>query len=587
MPYSGNLMDNKRVKSAPLYLSWTLIAQSLSIIGFLSTRTFPHLVRIVGNELIAPVFRGSEITAVIASTLILLTARSVRLRRRRAWIVATTLQGVLILNSITHGLVQLLLKHKDEGLAFRSVGISHLISELAIFLALIYYREEFRTKSDVKTVMKSFIFFIQISLLSYFVGLAFVGLDKNSFVLKPNLWEILEITSKGIFGISSSVQYVSTHAQNRTEYTLAALGLLIVISTSWQFFKPNLHKEKVDIESLTEIRALLSRYPDHDSLSYFALRENKNFIWSKNMKAVIPYSVVNGVMITTGDPIGDRESWPAAMAAFCVEAEDHAWIPAIYGCSEIAGVIWTRETGFESLEIGDEAVVLVDNFTLEGPEMKNVRQMVNQIKRKDYSISIRKISEISVTELNELSELSDKWRSGGIERGFSMALGRFCDPSDPDLVIALAVQNGKAMGMLQFIPWGIDGLSLDSMRRSPDSDPGINELLISETAAFAKLNGYKQLSLNFATFRSIFEKGERLGASPFTRLSHKVLVFLSRFFQMESLYRFNAKFRPIWTPRYILFPSIGRLMRVALAILMIESFMPVLKIKRAKKLGVK
>jgi lysylphosphatidylglycerol synthetase-like protein (DUF2156 family) len=112
-------MDNKRVKSAPLYLSWILIAQSLSIIGFLSTRTFPHLVRIVGNELIAPVFRGSEITAVIASTLILLTARSVRLRRRRAWIVATTLQGVLILNSITHGLVQLLLKHKDEGLAFR------------------------------------------------------------------------------------------------------------------------------------------------------------------------------------------------------------------------------------------------------------------------------------------------------------------------------------------------------------------------------------------------------------------------------------------------------------------------------------
>lgn len=576
-------MKSKSVKSAPFYLSWVLIAQSLSIIGFLSTRTFPHFVRIVGSVFTAPVFRGSEITAVIASTAILLTARAVRLRRRRAWIVATILQGVLILNSIFHGLIQFVLRHKDEGIAFRTVEISHLISELFIFLLLIYFHKEFKTKSDIQTVIKSVFFLIQISLLSFFVGLTFVGLDKNSFTVKPNYWQILEITSKGIFGISSSVQYVSTYSQNRTEYTLGSLGLLIVILSSWQFFKPNRHNSHIDTKNLNEIRTLLSRYPEHDSLSYFALRENKNFIWSKNAKAVIPYSVINGVMITTGDPIGDRESWPSAMSAFCVEAEDHAWIPAIYGCTEEAGLIWTRETGFESLEIGDEAVLLVDNFTLEGPEMKNVRQMVNQIKRKDYSTSIKKISDIDTAELNKLSKLSDQWRRGGSERGFSMALGRFCDPTDPHLVIALAIQNGEPMGMLQFIPWGNDGLSLDSMRRSPNSDPGINELLISETAAFARENGIKQISLNFATFRSIFEKGERLGASPFTRLSHKVLIFFSRFFQMESLYRFNAKFRPIWTPRYILFPTISRLMRVAIAILMIESFIPIPQVAKQKK----
>ena len=578
-------MNSERVKSAPFFIAWLLIAQSFSIIGFLSIRTFPHLVRIVGGDLTAPLFRGSEITAVIASTVLLLTARAIRLRRRRAWIVATTLQSVLILNSIAHVVIQFAIRHKDEGTAFQSIGISHLVPELLIFLLLMYFRKEFRTKSDVKTLTKSMFFFLQIFLLSFLVGLTFVGLGKNSFIVNPNFWQILEITSKGLFGISCSLQYVSSYSQNRTEYTLAALGLLIAISSCWQFFKPNRHKFKVDIKSLNEIRGLLIRYPEHDSLSYFALRENKNFIWSKNMKSVIPYSVINGVMITTGDPIGDRESWPSAMSAFLIEAEDHAWIPAIYGCTEEAGLIWARETGFESLEIGDEAIVRTETFTLEGPEMKNVRQMVNQIKRKEYSTSIRRITEIDVGELNELRELSSKWRKGGSERGFSMALGRFCDPTDPDLVIALASQHGKPMGMFQFIPWGNDGLSLDSMRRSPDADPGINELLISDTTVFAKENGIKKLSLNFATFRSIFEKGERLGASPITRLSHRVLIFLSRFFQIESLYRFNSKFRPIWTPRYILFPSISRLMRVALAILMIESFISVPRITKAKKLG--
>ena len=575
-----SVMEKKRANSAPLYLSWVLIAQSLSIIGLLSARKFPHVVQIVGRDLRAPVFRGSEITAVIASTVILLTARAIRLRRRRAWIAATILQAVLILNSLVHGLVQFILKHRDEGIAFRSVGITHLVSELIIFLLLIFFRSEFRTKSDIQTVARSALFFVQISVLSFFVGLAFVGLDRNSFVTKPNFGEIFEITLKGLFGISSSIHYVSDRLQNRTEYTLAALGLLIAVTSIWQFLKPNRFKSHIDHESLSEVRTLLNRYSDHDSLSYFALRENKSFIWSKNKKAVIPYSVVNGVMVTTGDPIGDRESWPSAIALFCTEADDHAWIPAIYGCSEEAGLVWARETNFESLEIGDEALVLVENFTLEGPEMKNVRQMVNQIKRKDYVTSIRRISEIDADELLSLRKLAENWRRGGSERGFSMALGRICDPMDSELVIALATQNGEPKGMLQFVPWGSDGLSLDSMRRAPQCDPGINELLISETIAFAHSYDVRQISLNFATFRSIFEKGERLGAGPITRFSHKLLVFLSRFFQMESLYRFNAKFRPIWSPRYILFPSIRNLMKVALAILMIESFIPV-----PKKLG--
>jgi len=579
------VMQNKRLKSIPFYLSWILIAQSLSIIGFLSTRTFPNVVRIVGKNLTASVFRGTEITAVIASTVILLTARAIRLKRRRAWIIATLLQGILILNSVIHGLIELTFRHKDEEIALRSVGIPHLISEFLIFFLLIYFRKEFRTKSDIQTVMKSVFFFLQVYLISFCVGLAFVGFDKKSFSVKPDFLQIVEITLKGLFGISSSVQYVNSRAELRTEYTLAALGLIIAITSTWQFLKPNTLKKKINKQILNEIRALLFRYPEHDSLAYFALRENKNFIWSKNMKAVISYSVINGVMVTTGDPIGDRASWPSAIEAFCVEAEDHAWIPAIYGCTEEAGLIWSRETGFESLEIGDEAVVMVNTFTLEGPEMKNVRQMVNQIMRKEYSTSIRRIAEIDTAELQMLRNLAEKWRRGGSERGFSMALGRFCDPIDPNLIISLAIKNGEPMGMLQFVPWGVDGLSLDSMRRSPNCDSGINELLISDTITFAKSNSLNQISLNFATFRSIFEKGERLGASPITRFTYNILVYASRFFQMESLYRFNAKFHPIWTPRYILFPSIRNLMRVTLAILMIESFIPVPKKAKAISLG--
>jgi lysyl-tRNA synthetase class 2 len=50
------------------------------------------------------------------------------------------------------------------------------------------------------------------------------------------------------------------------------------------------------------------------------------------------------------------------------------------------------------------------------------------------------------------------------------------------------------------------------------------------------------------------------------------LLFLSRWFQIESLYRFNAKFRPVWEPRLVCYPAGRDLPRVCLAALEAEAF---------------
>ena len=81
-----------------------------------------------------------------------------------------------------------------------------------------------------------------------------------------------------------------------------------------------------------------------------------------------------------------------------------------------------------------------------------------------------------------------------------------------------------------------------------------------------------RVSLNFAAFRSAIERGERLGAGPFQRAWRWILVFLSRWFQIDSLYRFNAKFRPIWEPRFICYPGAGDLPRIGIAMLEAEAF---------------
>jgi hypothetical protein len=263
-------------------------------------------------------------------------------------------------------------------------------------------------------------------------------------------------------------------------------------------------------------------------------------------------------------------------------------VPAVMGCGELAAEVWCREGGLTALELGDEAIVDVAGFSLKGRPMRNVRQMVNRVERSGYTAQVRRVRDIPREEIAAFRRVAGTWRGNPTERGFSMALGRMGAPGDEDCVIATAHENGVLRAILHFVPWGPDGLSLDLMRRDRSAQPGVNDFLIVAAISAAGDLGVKHMSLNFAVFRAALERGERIGAGPVTRAWRGVLVFASRWFQIESLYKFNAKFAPVWVPRFFVWPGTRDTPRVALAALEAEAFLvwPKLEVRRlARRLG--
>jgi lysyl-tRNA synthetase class 2 len=319
------------------------------------------------------------------------------------------------------------------------------------------------------------------------------------------------------------------------------------------------------------LRALVDGHGD--SLAYFNTRRDKSVIWSPSGKAAVAYRVVSGVMLASGDPLGDPEAWPGAMQAFLAEATAHAWTPAVVGCSEQAGTGWVRATGFAALELGDEAVVDAATFTLAGRPMRNVRQMVGRVARAGYAVDVCRVRDVTAEVREQALADAAAWRSSATERGFSMALGRLLDERDPTCVFVAARQDGVVRAFLQFVPWGLDGMSLDVMRRDSSAEAGVNELMITEAIAAAPALGVQRVSLNFAAFRSVLDRGGRLGAGPVLRAWRRVLLFASQWLQIESLYRFNAKFSPRWQPRFLVYPSASDLPRIGLAALEAEAFL--------------
>ena len=500
------------------------------------------------------VIAAASAATVVSGIFLLLLAHGLRRRKRRAWRAAL---GLLAFSVILH--------------AVRLELLATAMSS-AVLIALIAYRAEFRALGDPRTRWRAVRVFFLLAAASLALGVLVVTLLRHQVVGGTPSWDaIAQEVLSGLVGVEGPLSFRNERATDFEGAVLLGLGLMTALTTVYLALRPPEPRPLLTGEDEATMRALLQRNPD--SLGYFNLRRDKSVIWSDSAKAAIAYRVVSGVMLASGDPLGDPEAWPGAITNFLSEAERHAWTPAVIGCSEQAGNIWCRTTGFSALELGDEAVVDVAAFSLDGRPMRNVRQMVKRIERAGYTTEVLRAGGVSVGDRRRALVDADAWRGTETERGFSMALGRLADPSDPDCVLVVARQDGVVRAFLQFVPWGSDGMSLDVMRRDRTAEAGVNELLIVDALRSSSALGVTRISLNFAAFRSTLERGERLGAGPFVRAWRTVLLFASRWFQIESLYRFNAKFQPTWVPRFVVYPATRDLPRIALAALEAEAFL--------------
>ena len=376
----------------------------------------------------------------------------------------------------------------------------------------------------------------------------------------------------GLVGFTPDLEFRAENASAITEISLNTLGALTALLTLLSLLAPARKPSTLAPDAEYRLRGLLDRFGARDSLGYFALRGDKTAIFSPSGKAAVVYRVVGSVTLAAGDPLGDPEAWPGAIQAWLDEADDYAWTPGVVGASEDAAIAY-RRAGLDSLELGDEAVLHLDEFSLEGRSMRGVRQAVNRVRRVGYTVDVRRQRDLSPEELEEARATAEALRGEDVERGFSMALGRLGAPADPELVVARARDAaGRLVAVLTFVPWGRDGLSLDLMRRAHESENGTVEFVIVSVAEEARALGVRRISLNFAVFRSVFERGARVGAGPVLRLWHRLLLVASRWWQIESLYRANAKYQPEWLPRFICFRRAGELPRVGLAALEAEAF---------------
>ncbi|WP_086690192.1 phosphatidylglycerol lysyltransferase domain-containing protein [Streptomyces recifensis] len=494
-------------------------------------------------------------------------AVTLRRRKRAAWILNLALSGLLA--AVFVAALALAPEFRDHPQNWISLGLTALFSG-----ALLAGRREFYAKGDRSNPRRAALtaaggLLVTSVLAALLVTIADEAPARSSTF--ADRWSYGLLRAVSMDPAQDEFPGISTPAWADALINLASAAVFVAVL--WAAFRSVRATDPITAADEERLRELLARHGNADSLGYFALRRDKSVVFSPSGKAAVTYRVVGGVSLASADPLGDPEAWPGAIERWLTEARAHGWTPAVMGAGERGGTVYARH-GLDALELGDEAIVETADFTLEGRAMRGVRQAYHRIRRVGYTVRIRRHAEIPAEEMAELVRLADDWRDGDTERGFSMALGRLGDLADGDcLMLECTDVDGRLRALLSFVPWGGKGLSLDLMRRDREADNGLIEFMVLDLIQRADEARITQLSLNFAMFRSVFERGARLGAGPVLRLWRSLLAFFSRWWQIESLYRANAKYRPIWEPRYMLFEKSTDVVRIGLAAARAEGFL--------------
>jgi lysyl-tRNA synthetase class 2 len=513
-----------------------------------------HLLLKVEPLAALPVFHALAIPASIA---LLVSAYYLYRRRLRALQLAVVLLATL-------GIFNL----------FKGLDFEEAAADLALVLLLVAGRRSFYVRHEPVTPRAAVLRVPLVAGAAFAVSLALVTAVAHA----PFTMDVRETWH---FLLWQPGTLILHDEAARLDLAVGLIGVAALVVIAYLLFRPLAAPRALPSAEVRAAASDLVHRHGFDTLAYFKLRRDKHYLFSEDGRAFLGYRVESGVLVVSGDPVGATGAVPGLLRALAVFAEQRGLRIAALGVSEQLRPLF-EELGLRALYMGDEAIVETRSFSLEGRAIRKVRQSVNRAEKAGYTTELVEVGELDDATFAALERLSKTWRGGAAERGFSMAMDALRHDGEHDDTLLLIARDGDGCvrGYLHFVPsFGRAAASLSLMRRAPDAPNGLTEFMIVEAIEQLRARGIDEVSLNFAAFARFIHDPQGLLERVAGRLARRA----DAVFQIERLYRFNAKFFPRWEPRYAMYEGLAALPRVALASLWLEGQIPKPTLTRAPR----
>jgi len=341
----------------------------------------------------------------------------------------------------------------------------------------------------------------------------------------------------------------------------ATIGYALLMLT-----RPVLVRRRARPEERARARQIVEKY-GRSSLARATLFDDKVYFFSPG-GSMIAYVVKGRIALALGDPIGPAGDLVPAIGNYQIFCSKNDWQPAFY--QTLPDTLESyHSAGFNSLKIGDEAIIDLGGFTLEGRSNKGLRSGFNRLTKLDHHTRVYS-PPLPDDLLRELFAISNEWLATmhGSEKHFS--LGWFEDDyirNGPVMVVQ--TPQGTISAFANLVPeYTLNEVSVDLMRHRNNVVPGTMDYLFVALFEWARERGYTTFNLGLSSLSGIGEHNEDPAIE---KGLHFIYEHINQFYNFKGLHAFKEKFHPEWSPRYLIYPDAASLPAVAAALIRADS----------------
>jgi phosphatidylglycerol lysyltransferase len=522
----------------PAFLIFTL-----GIVNILSSITPALAERVQRLQDFLPVdaIAASNYFVFIAGLFLLLTAIFMLRGLRNAWWIALAMSAVSCIGHLT-----------------KAIDYEESTFAAVICVILFFSRKEYIIKGNPKLHAIG-IWSAVLSMIAVIIygTIGFYFLDKKHFGIEFNLLQSIINTLRNFVLLGNTGLAPVTRFAKDFLISINVSGLVSLSFLFYTIIKPYFTKVSITQEEFDNAKVMVEKY-GNSSLDYFKTYYDKLIFEPDGINGFISYRTTGNFAVVLENPVAESQAdmiqCVSLFDQFCFE---NGLKNIFYRVPEDSLPVY-KEISKKSLFLGQEGIVDLNTFTLEGGKNKAIRNALNKVVDEGYKSSIH-IPPIKDGLLQKLKAVSDEWLDSTKrdEIIFSQGMFRWNELKNQTI---LTVENTeeKVIAFLNIIPDFAPGEgTYDLIRKTEDSPHGVLDFILVELFRYMKSQNYSKVNLGFAPMSGIDD--------PHT-FSERTMKFayekIRSFYHFKGSRNFKEKFFPAWHNKYLIYSQDYDLLQV-------------------------
>ncbi len=460
------------------------------------------------------------------------------------------------------GLAVLLTVVSFFGNLTKAVDYEEALAALFVLAVLIYTRKDYYIKNNPKLRTVG----IQTAILSivavmFYSVIGFYFLDKKHFNIDFSLWQSTRYALQNYFLVGSSDLIPVDRFASKFLLSINISGFLSLAFLFYTLIRPYILKNAPTKEELERPNRLIKEY-GQSALDYFKTYQDKMIFEADGVDAFISYRIAGNFAVVLENPVAcDAECMRACIRLFDKFCYENGLKSFYYRVPEESLPIY-KSLKKKSMFLGQEGVVDLNQFTLEGGSRKSIRNAISKVKDRGYTVKFH-FAPIKDGQLQKVKSVSDDWLFETDRSEIIFSQGMFdWDELKQQTLITVENSEEKVVAFLNIIPdYAAKEATYDLLRKTCDAPNGVMDFILVEMFNHLKSQGYETVNLGFAPMSGLKDP---------TKFSEKSMKFayekIRSFAHYKGMREYKEKFATIWYNKYLIFEHDYDLMQIPRAL---------------------